>query len=44
MGQNKRAIFDDDRKAVLSTLRKCITDFHWILVDKPSQLQTESMP
>ena len=41
MGQNKWAIFADDRKAysycaLLSTLRKCITDFCCILVAKLS--------
>ena len=38
MGQYKWAIFDDDRKALLSTLRKCISDFHWILVTKLSSI------
>ena len=36
MGQNTWAIFDDDRKALQSTLRKCIADIRWILFGKLS--------
>ena len=36
MGPNKWTIFDDDGKALLSTIRKCKSHFHWILVQKLS--------
>ena len=35
-GENESAIFDDDRKALPSTLRKFKKHFDWILVQKLS--------